>query len=66
VSKLEGLRRAQLFVLRNPEKLRRRALALRAKGGRDPEPEAAPLPRPGAKSSHVALWAGLVLSGDWR
>jgi CHAT domain-containing protein len=71
MTKLEALRRAQLFVLRNPGKVRARAKELdeeMKKAGltRAPEEDAAPLPAagPGAGRSHPALWAAFVLSGD--
>jgi CHAT domain-containing protein len=63
---LEALRQAQLFVLKNPERLERRERELRRSGVRDPEEEAVPLPKAAGKRSSPALWAAFVLAGDWR
>jgi CHAT domain-containing protein/Tfp pilus assembly protein PilF len=65
--RLEALRQAQLAVLRDPDRVRRRQNELRAEltrlGVRAPEELARPLP-PGGPRSHPALWAAFVLSGD--
>ncbi len=74
VSKLEALRQAQLFVLKNPNAVQARAEALRAEAGmaadlRGVSKTTAVLPsggKPGGARSPVAWWAGFVLSGDWR
>jgi CHAT domain-containing protein len=74
VSKLEALRQAQLFVLRNPDKVAARAKELREKAGdavvlRGVGEKAVVLPRGGKETagrSHPAWWANFVLSGDWR
>jgi CHAT domain-containing protein len=68
-SKLEALRRAQLYVLRHPERVQKRRRELAAEGVRAPEGEASPLPGGGEVApgrSHPALWAAFVLSGDPR
>jgi CHAT domain-containing protein len=65
-SPLEALRQAQLAVLRDPGRIDKREKELAGSKHRDPEDEAAPLPRPAQKRSHPALWAAFVLSGDCR
>jgi CHAT domain-containing protein/Tfp pilus assembly protein PilF len=73
VTKLEALRRAQLFVLRNPRAVAARAEQLRQAAGataalRGVGRTAVLLPA-GAKEgarSHPAWWAAFVLSGEWR
>jgi CHAT domain-containing protein/tetratricopeptide (TPR) repeat protein len=69
--KLEALQKAQLFVLRNPQRVQERAKELEAelkKAGvtRAPEDDAAPRPQagPGAGRSHPVLWAAFVPYGD--
>jgi tetratricopeptide (TPR) repeat protein len=65
--KLEALRQAQIFVLRNPQRVREREAELQ----RGPGAKPAPLPEGGkiqdtpARSS-PAWWAAFILSGDWR
>jgi CHAT domain-containing protein/tetratricopeptide (TPR) repeat protein len=74
VSKLEALRQAQLFVLRNPKAVLVRAEELRKTAGaavalRGISKKAALLPQgstAGDTRSHPAWWAAFVLSGDWR
>jgi CHAT domain-containing protein len=69
LSKLEALRRAQLYVLRHPDQVQQRRRELAAQGVRAPEAEANPLPGGGQMApgrSHPALWAAFVLSGDPR
>jgi CHAT domain-containing protein len=65
--KLEALRQAQIFVLRNPQGVRNRAAELR--GGPGPNP--IPLPDHGKFTeppgqSSPDWWAAFILSGDWR
>jgi CHAT domain-containing protein/tetratricopeptide (TPR) repeat protein len=64
--KVEALRQAQLTVLKDPERVRRRQAELAKAGLRAPEEEAAPLPKPGTggERSHPVLWAAFTLSGD--
>jgi CHAT domain-containing protein len=73
VSRLEALRQAQLYVLRNPTSVLARAkeLARAARGAelRGLGKESALLPKgtsPAEARSHPAWWAGFVLSGDPR
>jgi CHAT domain-containing protein len=80
VSRLEALRQAQLAVLRDPGRVRRRTAALLADARKRGVPEEAlrgpgrlalDLPDGGkvesaAKRSPEAWWAAFVLSGDWR
>jgi CHAT domain-containing protein len=76
MTRLEALRQAQLYVLRNPDKVRQRARELKAevvKAGRGSVEElrgkgrevelSEPRP-PGSGLSHPAWWAAFVLSGD--
>jgi CHAT domain-containing protein len=76
LSRLEALRQAQLFVLKNPEVVRQRARELRqaiVKAGRGNAEElrgkgkevelSEPRP-PGSGLSHPAWWAAFVLSGE--
>jgi CHAT domain-containing protein/tetratricopeptide (TPR) repeat protein len=65
--KLEALRRAQIFVLRNPQRVRERDEELK----RGPGAKPAPLPEGGQikevpTRSSPAWWAAFILSGDWR
>jgi tetratricopeptide (TPR) repeat protein/CHAT domain-containing protein len=72
VSKLEALRQAQLYVLRNPDKVVARAKELRHRAGADRglrgvEKDALVLvegPKSPGKRSPAAWWAAFVLSGD--
>jgi CHAT domain-containing protein len=76
LSRLEALRRAQLFVLKHPEAVRQRARELRetiAKAdrgtavelrGKGKEVELSEPRPPGSALSHPAWWAAFVLSGD--
>jgi CHAT domain-containing protein len=70
LGKLEALRQAQLFVLKNPDAVekRRKELAAEAekRGLKLDKPR--PLPDGGKVEgrSHPALWAAFVLSGDSR
>ncbi len=77
LSKLEALRQAQLFVLKHPEAVEKRAKALQAEYEKRGEASllrgvgkaAERLPAGGAKAERVSppvWWAGFVLSGDWR
>jgi CHAT domain-containing protein/tetratricopeptide (TPR) repeat protein len=80
VSRLEALRQAQLTILRQPERVRRRTQALLAEARkrgvqeaelRGPGRLALDLPDGGKieaapKRSPEAWWAPFVLSGDWR
>jgi CHAT domain-containing protein/tetratricopeptide (TPR) repeat protein len=70
VAPLEALRQAQLFVLKNPDRVRRRARELRdalaARGFEDDAEVGKPAARPKQGRSPVAWWAPWVLSGDWR
>jgi CHAT domain-containing protein/tetratricopeptide (TPR) repeat protein len=68
VSKLEALRRAQLFVLGNPGAVEKRARELRSRLTRGLGKAALRLPPAGRQGgrSHPLWWAGFVLSGDWR
>ena len=80
VSRLEALRQAQLAILRDPARVRKRAEALLADARKRGVPEkelrgvgkqALELPKGGkageaAKRSPEAWWAAFVLSGDWR
>jgi CHAT domain-containing protein len=63
---LEALRQAQLAVLRDPGRVEKREKELLRSGWREPDDEAAPLPKVAPKRSHPALWAAFVLSGDCR
>jgi CHAT domain-containing protein/tetratricopeptide (TPR) repeat protein len=80
VSPLEALRQAQLAILRDPERVRKRAQALLAEARKRGVPEEA-LRGPGRLALHLpdggkieqaplrspeAWWAAFVLSGDWR
>ena len=79
-SRLEALRQAQLAILRDPGRVRRRTAALLADARRRGVPEEAlrgpgrlalDLPDGGKiqaapKRSPEAWWAAFVLSGDWR
>jgi tetratricopeptide (TPR) repeat protein/CHAT domain-containing protein len=64
--KVEALRQAQLTVLKDRERVRRRQAELAKAGLRAPDDEAAPLPKPGAggERSPPVLWAAFTLSGD--
>src|SRR5262249_25852126 len=71
LSKLEALRQAQLFVLKNPDKVRAGAQEWRAeeaKGGREGRVAADPpdggKEGPAARRSPPAWWAAFLLSGD--
>jgi CHAT domain-containing protein len=76
MSRLEALRQAQLFVLKNPETVRQRTRELReaivkagrgtAEGlrGKGKEVELSEPRPPGSGLSHPAWWAAFVLSGD--
>jgi len=71
LGKLEALRQAQLFVLRNPDKVRARAEELKAEAAKRGilGDVATDLPdggkiEPVAKRSPPAWWAAFVLSGD--
>jgi CHAT domain-containing protein len=68
--KLEALRQAQLFVLRNPDAVERRRQGLSAEARKRGLNLGASRPLPGggkaAGRSHPALWAAFVLSGDGR
>jgi CHAT domain-containing protein len=77
LTRLEALRQAQLYVLRNPEAVRQRARELRAevvKAGRGSVEElrgkgkevelAEPRPPGSGVLSHPAWWAAFVLSGE--
>jgi CHAT domain-containing protein len=80
VSRLEALRQAQLAILRDPQRVRRRTEALLAEARKRGVPEATlrgigrlALDLPGGgkvkeapKRSPEAWWAAFVLSGDWR
>jgi CHAT domain-containing protein/tetratricopeptide (TPR) repeat protein len=80
VSRLEALRQAQLAILRDPQRVRRRTAQLLADARKRGVPEAAlrgisrlalDLPEGGKvgeapKRSPEAWWAAFVLSGDWR
>jgi CHAT domain-containing protein/tetratricopeptide (TPR) repeat protein len=80
VSRLEALRQAQLAILRDPARVRRRTQALLADARKRGVPEEAlrgpgrlalDLPDGGKveqapKRSPEAWWAAFVLSGDWR
>jgi len=73
LGKLEALRQAQLFVLRNPDKVRARTEELKAEAAKRGilGDVATDLPdggkiEPAAKRSPPAWWAALVLSGDGR
>ncbi len=69
LSKLEALRRAQLFVLRNPLAVERRVNELGkilAARGAAKAAEKLPASASSAGRSHPALWAAFVLAGDWR
>jgi hypothetical protein len=74
-SPLQALRQAQLFVLRNPDKVQQRQQELRpllaqrrkellAAGHRGLGDEAMPLPEVEQRRSDPALWAAFVLSGE--
>jgi CHAT domain-containing protein len=63
---LQALRQAQLAVLRDPGRVEKREKELLHSGWREPDDEAAPLPKVAQKRSHPALWAAFVLSGDCR
>jgi CHAT domain-containing protein len=79
-SRLEALRQAQLAILRNPERVRKRTQALLAEARKRGVPEEAlrgpgrlalDLPDGGKieqapKRSPEAWWAAFVLSGEWR
>ena len=80
LTKLEALRQAQLAILRDPRRVRKRTEALLADARKRGVPEAElrgagrlalDLP-PGGKAgaapqrSPEAWWAAFVLSGDWR
>ena len=62
LSKLEALRQAQLYVLRNPAAVEKRAKAVPGDGKALKLPES---DRVGGRS-HPLWWAAFVLSGDWR
>jgi CHAT domain-containing protein len=77
MSRLEALRQAQLYVLRHPEAVRKRAQELRVevvKAGRGSVEElrgkgkevelSEPRPPGSGGLSHPAWWAAFVLSGD--
>jgi CHAT domain-containing protein len=76
MSRLEALRQAQLYVLKNPEAVRQRARELRAEvvkagrgsveelRGKGKEVELSEPRPPGSALSHPAWWAAFVLSGD--
>jgi CHAT domain-containing protein len=77
MTRLEALRRAQLFVLKHPEAVRQRARELReaiVKAGRGTAEElrgkgkevelAAGKEKREEERSHPAWWAAFVLSGD--
>jgi CHAT domain-containing protein len=77
MSRLEALRQAQLFVLKNPEVVRQRARELReaiVKAGRGTAEElrgkgkevelAGENEKREGERSHPAWWAAFVLSGD--
>lgn len=69
LSKLEALRQAQLTLLKNPDRLTAFAKKMRGKlGNRAPGVKEINLPNGGRirKRNHPALWAGFVLSGDFR
>ena len=81
VSRLEALRQAQLTVLRNPQRVRKRAEVLLAHARKQGLSEdvlrgvkgklATDLPEGGKiesapKRSPEAWWAAFVLSGEWR
>jgi CHAT domain-containing protein len=81
MTKLEAFRSAQLFVLRHPERVEERAgelrkllsrdlseeeLAARGIGKESVERPKGPREKPGERRSPPALWAGFVLSGEWR
>jgi CHAT domain-containing protein len=79
VSRLEALRQAQLTILRDPGRVRKRTEALLADARKRGVPEATlrglgrlALDLPGGgkgeapKRSPEAWWAAFVLSGDWR
>jgi CHAT domain-containing protein/tetratricopeptide (TPR) repeat protein len=80
VSRLEALRQAQLAILRDPARVRRRTAALLADARKRGVPEVAlrglgrlalDLPDGGKveaapQRSPEAWWAAFVLSGDWR
>jgi CHAT domain-containing protein len=79
-SRVEALRQAQLFVMRNPAKIAERAKQLRAallaRGISEQALEARGLSKKagrlpggggaGKERAPVELWAAFVLSGDWR
>jgi CHAT domain-containing protein len=68
-TKLEALRQAQLFVLRHPDLVDARARELKLAGrkrGLAREGMKGPPVTSDVGRSHPALWAGFVLSGDWR
>jgi CHAT domain-containing protein len=66
-SKLEALRRAQRFVLRNPAAVQERARRLqREMRGTGKHPLRLPEQGRVRERSHPLWWAGFVLAGDWR
>ncbi len=74
--RLDALRQAQLFVLEHPERIEQRAAALRHRAAQLPVEDSERGLRlepvglggtPGTpRRTGPSLWAGFVLSGDWR
>ncbi|MBY0233006.1 MAG: CHAT domain-containing protein, partial [Gemmataceae bacterium] len=65
-TRIEALRRAQLDVMKNPERVEKRLASMRGVAGlRGAAMKAEKLPG-GARRSPPAWWAAWQLSGDWR